>query len=127
MARVGTAGCVRATPSAGLLYSGGTATSGAWTAVPPGSPVVETVDPTVHAGGAGVLHRATCTFTFTGMQGSTAVTDSVTVDLEPAETRLLGSGTALLLDGDTAHDPKNFGNSLTVVVPAGSKLRLGGG
>jgi hypothetical protein len=113
MAAVATKGCIVVTPSSGLVYSGGKADVGRWT-VSPASPLQETVDAALTVAGVGVLHKATCGFQFKGTVGSSSVSDSASVDLEPTESHLRSSGSAVLVDGDTAHD--SFGNTLTVVV-----------
>ena len=92
------------------------ADTGAWAAVK----VVETTDPKLTVGGDAVVHKATCTFTFTGSKGNTAVADTSTVTLSPHRTTLESGQAAVLLDGDSAND--SFGNTLTVKVPAASKL-----
>jgi hypothetical protein len=118
MARVATKGTVQATASIDQADNG-KADTGKWTA----GEVGETTDPKLSAGGAAVLHQATCTFSFTGSKGSSppvTITDSATVTLSPQQTTLQGGQTAVLLDGDSAQD--SFGNTLKVSVPAASKL-----
>jgi hypothetical protein len=116
MARVATAGTVQATASNDKLDND-KADTGAWA---PPLKVVETTDKKLTVGGNAVVHNATGAFTFTGSKGNTTVTDASKVTLNPQRTTLESGQVAVLLDGDSAHD--SFGNTLTVKVPAVSKL-----
>lgn len=120
MARVATKGTAQASSDKADKTDGGKAASGTWT---PG-PVVETADTTLTVGGAGVLHQAQCTFTFSGTASSGApVADSSTVVLTPKSTTLRAGQTAVLLDDDSTSDLP--GNTVKVSVPASSKLASG--
>jgi len=116
MARVARSGDVTAAASAGLVFPGGTADSGSWTA----GAVAEQPAATLTDTGAAALFQATCTFSFKGKVGNTPVTGSSTVTLAADATRLRVGGASLLLDGDGATDA--FGNALSAGVPPGTKL-----
>lgn len=117
MARVATKGTAKASASSDTLDNGN-ADTGKWTA----GTVQETADSKLSADGAAVLHQAECTFTFAGTLGKPPkpVGDSSTVTLRPNRTTLQAGQTAVLLDGDSAHD--SFGNTLKISVPPSFKL-----
>ncbi|HEY8704329.1 MAG TPA: hypothetical protein VIL98_06220 [Gaiellaceae bacterium] len=91
-----------------LMFTG--ASTGSWT----GAAVTETAYPLLTIGGVGVIHLASCLFSFSGLaaNGTTAVTGSSTVTLTASSTTLQKSSTFVLRDGDTTQD--SFGNALTV-------------
>jgi hypothetical protein len=103
---------VTASPGS-LFYTG--ATSGAWTA---GSVTVTTTD-AARSDGAQVAVKASCTFSFAGSNGQTAVSGTSSVTLSPASRALTVGGTHPLVDGDSEKD--SYGN--TVEVTSGAALR----
>lgn len=86
------------------------ADSGAWA---PG-PVITTPCPKLSAGGKKVIKKATCTFTFTGVQSASGAPVSGTemVELPAAKTKLTMGGT-VLLSGDKKQG--SYGNKLEVI------------
>ena len=87
-------------------YTG--ATSGTWT---PGS-VTETTADRASSDGAKVVTQAKCSFSFSGTNGTSAVTGSSTVTLSPGSLLLSIDGATPLVDGDSAKD--SFGNTVSV-------------
>ena len=102
---VATEGDVTATAGT-TMYS--PATSGSWTA---GS-VTYTSYAKLNSGGAKVIHKAECTFSFSGSTGNTAVTGQETVSLEAGSTLLQKEASKVLVDGDSKTD--KYGNKLQV-------------
>lgn len=97
-------GDTTATPSAATQFGGN---PGAWSA----GPVTETAYPNLTIGGTGVIHQASCTFTFTPT--STTITPSTSpVTLTASSTTLQKGSTNVLRAGDTTADAN--GNTLTV-------------
>ena len=89
----------------------GAAATGTWTA----GPISETPPyPLLTIGGTTVIHVASCTFSFSGLQadGTTAVNGTSPVTLTASSTTLQKSSTFVLRDLDTAND--TYGNTLTV-------------
>ncbi|MEU2391314.1 hypothetical protein [Streptomyces sp. NPDC007369] len=84
------------------------ADSGKWTA---GS-VEVTASTTLKAGGAFVLHAASCTFSFDGKNAAGPVKGTSAVALEAKASLLQPGGRPVLLHGDSAED--GFGNTLEV-------------
>lgn len=86
------------------------ASTGTWT----GAAISETAYPLPTIGGVGVIHMASCVFSFSGFaaDGTTAVTGSSTVTLTAGSTTLQKGSTFALRNGDTTQDA--FGNTLTV-------------
>src|SRR5687768_10897784 len=92
-----TVGDVSATPGQ-KLFEG--ASSGAWTA---GS-ITNTSYAKLKDAGTNVLSGASCTFTFAGSSGNTAVSGMSTVTLSAKPTKLMHSQGGVLVDGDSATD-----------------------
>lgn len=91
--------------------------SGAWTA----GPVTETAYPKLSVNAKGVIHQARCTFTYSGVDASSAPVGPLTstVTLSAATTILQKGVSNVLRDGDTRSDI--HGNKLEV--RASGKLR----
>ena len=102
---VATVGDVTATAGT-TMYS--PATSGSWTA---GSVSYTSYD-NVKSGDAKVIHKAECTFSFSGSTGNTAVSGSETVTLEAGSTLLQKGASKVLVDGDSKTG--TYGNKLQV-------------
>ncbi len=111
MAGLGVAKAGDVTASVGTTYFG-TATSGAWTAA---GPVTETTYSFLTIQGAAVVHQASCSFSFSGSDGTNAVTGASSVTLTASSTTLQKGSTFVLRDGDSAQDI--YGNTLTVSAP----------
>lgn len=63
--------------------------------------------------GTAVIHEASCDFSFTGTDGTNTVKGQSSVTLSATPTKLQGSSTKVLRDGDQNLD--SFGNTLKVV------------
>jgi len=90
-------------------------TGGKWEA----GPVQETSYSTLTVGGVHVIHRAQCTFSFTGTSGAAPgdVTGTSTVQLVESGTSLQGGSTAVLVAGDSESDSWNNTVSVTASGP----------
>ena len=94
------------------------AVSGAWV---PG-PVVYTEHAKIKIGSVSALHKAECTFTFTGTDpNGVVVTGTEDVALEAGSTKLTAGGLSVLVDGD--QEQGQHQNKLAVV--AVNKLKTG--
>jgi len=95
-------------------YTG--ATRGTWTA---GS-VTETSYDVLTSGGTKVIHKAECSFSFTGDSAPPQTVGDVsgdsTVTLEASGTALQGGSTFVLVDGDSETD--SYGNKVSVSASA---------
>lgn len=85
-----------------------TADSGTWTA----GPVDTKTTDLLSSDGRAVLVEASCTFSFSGTKGNSAVADSSKVTLTPGSRTLTAGGVAPLVDGDSTKD--DFGNTVKV-------------
>ena len=85
-----------------------TADSGTWTA----GPLSQSAYPKVKVGGATVLHEVSCTFSFAGTKGNSAVAASSTVTLRGAANKLEPGTAPPLRDGDAEQD--SYGNRVSV-------------
>ena len=83
------------------------ADKGTWTA----GRVQLTTYAKLKAGGKAVVHKAECTFSFSGTAGNTTVSGSSTVTLTKTGRPLQKGQQSVLVDGDSATD--DFGNKLT--------------
>jgi len=88
------------------MYTG--ATSGSWTA----GDLTLTTASLASSGGSKAVIKATCTFSFSGSNGQSAVTGTSSVTLNPSSRLLTIGGTAPLVDGDSAKD--DYGNTIKV-------------